>query len=94
MTSSDNIVFRDLSSKESSQNLAGDRHQTVCKKKRGTHHNTSNRAQKHGIGREVRRKAVTALQEVPWEHAKADNSRDISTSSDVLLHTDEEEEKT
>ena len=34
--------------------------------------------------REVRREAVAALEQVPWEHAQTDDSSNVSTSADVL----------
>ncbi len=50
----------------------------------GTDHYACNRAQEDGIGREVGRKAIAALEQVPGEHTYPNNRRYVASSADVL----------
>jgi hypothetical protein len=48
------------------------------------HHHTRNRAEEHGIGRQVRGETIAVLEEVPRKHAKPHNRRYIASPANVL----------
>lgn len=51
-----------------------------------SHHDARDGTQENGVSRQVGREAVAALQQVPWEHAQADNRSDVTSTTDVLDH--------
>ena len=52
-----------------------------------TNHNSRDGAQEHRVRGEIRREAVAALEQVPWEHADAHDGGDVASAADILCAT-------
>ena len=72
----DNIVIRDLWGDEAEYRMIS----TMG----STHHHSGDRAQEYRVRREVRCKAIAALEQVPRQHAETDDGSDVSSAANVL----------